>query len=83
MLYAVLDRVVDDYAPVLDGLQNDIDEIEVQVFDGDPGVSRRIYQLTREVIEFQRAVEPLQELFGELRNRFGKGGDAPTWNYAG
>jgi len=35
VLYAVLDKVVDDYGPVLDGLQNDIDEIEVQVFDGD------------------------------------------------
>ncbi|MDN5916689.1 MAG: magnesium and cobalt transport protein CorA [Pseudonocardia sp.] len=76
VLYAVLDKVVDDYGPVLDGLQDDIDEIEVQVFDGDPGVSRRIYQLTREVIAFQRAVEPLQEMFGELRGRFSKGGDA-------
>lgn len=69
VLYAVLDKVVDDYAPVLDGLQDDIDEIEVQVFGGDPGVSKRIYQLTREVIEFQRAVEPLDALFGELRER--------------
>ncbi|MGQ0482319.1 MAG: magnesium and cobalt transport protein CorA [Pseudonocardia sp.] len=67
VLYAVLDKVVDDYGPVLDGLQNDIDEIEVQVFDGDPGVSRRIYQLTREVIEFQRAVEPLTDVLSELR----------------
>lgn len=69
VLYAVLDKVVDDYAPVLDGLQDDIDEIEVQVFGGDPGVSRRIYTLTREVIEFQRAVEPLEALFVELRER--------------
>jgi magnesium transporter len=69
VLYAVLDKVVDDYAPVLDGLQDDIDEIEVQVFGGDPGVSKRIYTLTREVIEFQRAVEPLEGLFGELRER--------------
>ena len=38
VLYAVLDKVVDDYGPVLDGLQNDIDEIEVQVFGGDPKV---------------------------------------------
>ncbi|MBW0105486.1 magnesium and cobalt transport protein CorA [Pseudonocardia sp. KRD291] len=76
VLYAVLDKVVDDYGPVLDGLQDDIDEIEVQVFGGDPGVSRRIYQLTREVIAFQRAVEPLQEMFGELRGRFAKSGDA-------
>ena len=69
VLYAVLDKVVDDYAPVLDGLQDDIDEIEVQVFGGDPGVSKRIYTLTREVIEFQRAVEPLEGLFVELRER--------------
>ena len=77
VLYAVLDRVVDDYFPVLDGLQDDIDEIEVQVFRGDPNVSRRIYQLTRQVIAFQRAVEPLQEIFVELRARFAKSGDAP------
>ncbi|MBN9101434.1 MULTISPECIES: magnesium/cobalt transporter CorA [unclassified Pseudonocardia] len=69
VLYAILDKIVDDYGPVLDGLQNDVDEIEVQVFDGDPRVSRRIYQLTREVIEFQRAVEPLRDLFIELRER--------------
>ncbi len=75
VLYAVLDQVVDDYGPVLDGLQDDIDQIEEQVFTGDPNVSRRIYQLTREVIAFQRAVDPLQELFAELRTRFGKSGD--------
>jgi magnesium transporter len=69
VLYAVLDKVVDDYGPVLDGLQNDIDEIEVQVFGGDPGASKRIYALTREVIEFQRAVEPLEQLFDDLRDR--------------
>jgi magnesium transporter len=67
VLYAVLDKIVDDYGPVLDGLQDDIDEIEVQVFGGDPGVSKRIYQLSREVIEFQRAVEPLTDLFINLR----------------
>ncbi|OLL76615.1 Magnesium and cobalt transport protein CorA [Pseudonocardia sp. Ae168_Ps1] len=77
VLYAVLDRVVDDYIPVLDGLQDDIDEIEEQVFRGDPHVSRRIYQLTREVIAFQRAVEPLQEIFLELRGRFAKSGPSP------
>jgi magnesium transporter len=59
VLYAVVDAVVDGYAPVVAGLQNDIDEIETQVFDRDPGVSRRIYELSREVIEFQRAVKPL------------------------
>jgi magnesium transporter len=69
VLYAIMDKIVDDYGPVLDGLQDDIDEIEVQVFQGERGVSKRIYQLTREVIEFQRAVEPLAEIFVELRYR--------------
>jgi magnesium transporter len=67
VLYAILDKVVDDYGPVLAGLQTDIDEIEVQVFDGDPNASRRIYQLSREVIEFQRAVEPLTDVLAALR----------------
>jgi magnesium transporter len=69
VLYSVMDKIVDDYGPVLDGLQVDIDEIEVQVFDGDPRASKRIYQLSREVIEFQRAVEPLRVIFDELPDR--------------
>lgn len=77
VLYAVLDRIVDDYFPVLEGLQDDIDQIEEQVFRGDPEVSRRIYQLTREVIAYQRAVDPLQEIFTEVRGRFAKSGPAP------
>ena len=59
VLYAILDSVVDGYAPVIAGLQKDIDEIETQVFRGDPKVSRRIYELSQEVIEFQRATRPL------------------------
>ncbi len=62
VLYAILDAVVDGFAPVIEGLANDLDEIETQVFGGDPAVSRRIYQLSREVIEFERAVKPLREV---------------------
>ena len=52
VLYAILDAVVDGYAPVVTGLANDIDEIETEVFRGDPGVSRRIYELSQEVLDF-------------------------------
>ena len=72
VLYAILDRVVDDYLPVVAGLQTDIDEIETQVFGGDPGVSRRIYQLSREVIEFQRACDPLLAILDSLAGGFDK-----------
>jgi magnesium transporter len=66
IVHAIVDRVVDDYAPVVAGLQNDIDEIENDVFDGSPTVSRRIYDLTREVIAFQRATKPLDPILRGL-----------------
>ncbi|MBO0892335.1 MAG: hypothetical protein J2P14_15575, partial [Acidothermales bacterium] len=72
VLYAILDAVVDGYAPVVAGLQNDIDEIETEVFRGDPAVSRRIYELSREVIEFQRATRPLIGILDALTAGFDK-----------
>jgi magnesium transporter len=72
VLYAILDGVVDGYAPVVAGLQNDIDEIETEVFRGDPKVSRRIYELSREVIEFQRATSPLLAMLTGLMAGFEK-----------
>ena len=72
VLYAILDQVVDEYAPVVAGLENDIDEIEDQLFDGNPEVSRRIYALSREVIEFQRATKPLAPMLESLVKGFEK-----------
>ncbi|MGR0218406.1 magnesium and cobalt transport protein CorA [Agromyces sp. ZXT2-6] len=72
VLYAVLDQVVDEYAPVLAGLENDIDEIEQQLFDGDPAVTRRIYDLASEVMDFQRATRPLIDLYEALEHGFEK-----------
>ena len=66
VLYAIMDRVVDDYAPVAEGLQTDIDEIEAEVFGGNVEVSRRIYALSREVIGFRRAVQPLTGVLDHL-----------------
>jgi magnesium transporter len=74
VLYAILDRVVDGYLPVVAGLENDIDEIETEVFSGDPEVSRRIYELSREVIEFRRACNPLSMIFAALEGGFDKYG---------
>lgn len=74
VLYAILDAVVDGYAPVVRGLQNDIDEIQTEVFGGDPQVSRRIYELSREVIEFQRATRPLLGMLTALEGGFSKYG---------
>ena len=68
VLFAIIDTVVDEYAPVVAGLANDIDEIETQVFDSlDANVSRRIYKLSSEVIDFQRAIHPLATVVDNLQ----------------
>jgi magnesium transporter len=72
VLYAVLDQVVDEYWPVDQGLENDIDEIEDQLFSGDPEVTRRIYDLASDVMEFQRATRPLIDMFALLERGFEK-----------
>ncbi|MFG3505308.1 magnesium and cobalt transport protein CorA [Streptomyces sp. NPDC047821] len=74
VLYAILDAVVDGYAPVVAGVQNDIDEIETEVFRGDPEVSRRIYELSREMVEFQRATRPMVGMLHSLMAGFAKYG---------
>ena len=74
VLYAILDQVVDEYNPVVSGLENDIDEIEDQLFSGDPQVSRRIYELSREVVEFQRTTRPLCDILSALEAGFDKYG---------
>jgi magnesium transporter len=59
VVWAVLDKVVDDYRPVVDGIEDDIEEVEAQIFGEGPAPTERVYFLKREVIEFHRAVYPL------------------------
>ncbi len=62
VVYAILDEVVDGYAPVMDALDRDVEEVEREVFVGDrQNPARRIYELKREAIDFARAVTPLVE----------------------
>jgi magnesium transporter len=63
VLHAIVDAVVDQYSPAIAGLEQDVDEVEQQVFSTARagGESQRIYQLKREVLEFIRATAPLVE----------------------
>ena len=58
-LWAILDKIVDDYAPVIAGLENDVEQIEATVFRGTAAATERIYKLRREATDFYRAVHPL------------------------
>ncbi|MFF8893235.1 Magnesium transport protein CorA [Brevibacterium casei] len=68
LVYRLLDSVVDGYFPVIDGLQNDKDGIERQVFSGDPAAAERIYRLSQEVIDVLHATTHLNRLTQALSN---------------
>ena len=59
VVWAIVDKVVDDYLPVVAGIDNDIEEVEQEIFGERADSTQRIYFLKREVIEFHRAVRPL------------------------
>jgi len=65
-LWAILDQVVDGYAPVVTGLERDIDQIEATVFSGAAAPTERIYSLRREATDFYRAVHPLLPVVGTV-----------------
>src|SRR3954453_604998 len=60
VMHAIVDRVVDDYEPVLAGIEDDIEETEEQVFSSSrENPTERIYKLKREVLSMHKATAPL------------------------
>jgi magnesium transporter len=68
VLWAVPDQIVDDYAPVVEGLERDIEAIEASVFSGESAPTERIYKVRREATDFYRAVHPLLGPLNALEN---------------
>ncbi len=70
VLHAIVDHVVDDYGPVIAGLENDIGEVELEVFsEHGHNPVQRIYLLKREVLELHQAAAPLEEALDALHVR--------------
>lgn len=67
VLYAVLDRVVDDFCLVVEAVQEDLEDTEARVFaPGREHPTERIYELTREVLRLRHALEPLVPVVTDL-----------------
>jgi magnesium transporter len=68
VLYAIMDFVVDNYFPVVDGLEEQLEQIEEQVFEGtlDRDTTQRIYTLKRDLVALKRAVSPLVDVCNRL-----------------
>ena len=82
VMYAVCDRVVDEYEKVAAALEVDVDEVEESVFSAQrTRDSQRIYTLKREIAEVRRAVLPLREPVRRFAHGQVSGIDAETATY--
>lgn len=60
VLWGVMDKIVDDYEPVVRGFETDVEQVEGIVFSDAGGEeTQRIYFLKRELSDFYRTVHPL------------------------
>ncbi len=66
-MYAILDHVVDGYELASQGVDEDIQQVERQVFsEHGSNPTERIYKLEREVLDFGTAVLPLSGAVDEI-----------------
>ena len=68
VLYAVMDFIVDQYFPVVDGLGDQLESLEDEIFSErfDRQTVQRIYDLKRSLVEVKRAVSPLVDVCNRL-----------------
>lgn len=70
VVHAILDHVVDGYFPVVAGLEQDVEEVEAEVFAGPrSNPVERIYFLKREVLAFHQATHPLGPMLERMATR--------------
>jgi magnesium transporter len=83
VLPCVVDHAVEGYGPVLEALNDAVEEVEEAVFV--PGGSRpteRIYQLSRQVLKLRRAMAPLVEMLDRLASESPRRvGERLTWRF--
>jgi magnesium transporter len=68
VLYSIMDFIVDNYVPVLDGLQKRFETLEEAIFQSHPGrqTMEDLYELKRELLLLHNAITPLIDVCNEL-----------------
>ena len=70
VLHATLDTVVDEYLPMVDQVDDMVDNLEERIFEKyDPGAIKEIFAVNRLVVQLRRHLGPLREVLNVLTNR--------------
>ena len=67
-LYSIMDFIVDNYMPVVEGLQSRFDALEEAIFQQRPSrqTLEGLYELKRELLRLHAAISPLIDICNEL-----------------
>ncbi|HET7931496.1 MAG TPA: magnesium/cobalt transporter CorA [Rhodanobacteraceae bacterium] len=67
-LYSILDFIVDNYLPIVQEFKQELQELETDVFTdaSNRDVTRRLYDMQRELLTLKLAAAPLQDILGQL-----------------
>jgi magnesium transporter len=68
VLYALMDFIVDQYFPIVDVLEDELEALEADIFGEalSRDTTQRIYQLKRRLLDVKRAVSPLVDVCNRL-----------------
>ena len=68
VLHAIMDFVVDQYFPIVDALEDDLETLEADIFGDNASrdTTMRIYNLKRDLLELKRGVSPLVDICNRL-----------------
>jgi len=68
VLYAIMDFVVDNFFPIVDDLEEELEKLEEEIFSGNyrRETTENIYDLKRDLLALKRAVSPLMEICNRL-----------------
>lgn len=70
LLYDIMDAVVDSYFPILDRIEEELDEIEDTIFSGQVNQSsEQIFKLKRKLLIMHRVAAPLRDVFNSITRR--------------
>ncbi|HWG67142.1 MAG TPA: magnesium/cobalt transporter CorA [Rhodanobacteraceae bacterium] len=67
-LYSILDYIVDNYLPIVQDFKEELQDLEHDVFSdaANRDVTRRLYDMQRELLTLKLAATPLQDILGQL-----------------
>jgi magnesium transporter len=69
LLHSIVDALVDDYFPVVDAMEDDLDELADRIFAGDTHRVKEILTLKRLFLETRRQIAPVRDIMNGLLRR--------------